>query len=112
MKRISAREAVGLDGSSAIVDVREDDEYAAVHVVGSLSIPLSCFVDRIDQVPLGAPVYVICASGNRSAKVTEYLSARDYDATNIDGGIIGWASCGGPTASGAPSAIELHTVRE
>ena len=103
MKRISAREAVGVCGSTAIINVREDDEYAAVRVVGSVSIPLSRFVDRIDQIRVGVPVYVICASGNRSAKVTEYLVAHDYDATNIDGGIIGWVGCGGPVSSGAPS---------
>ena len=101
MKRISAREAVGLGGSPAIIDVREDDEYAAVHVAGSVSIPLSSLVEHLDQVPVGAPLYVICASGNRSAKVTEYLALHDYDATNIDGGIIAWSGCGGPVASGA-----------
>lgn len=101
MKQISAREAVELGGSVPIIDVREDDEYAAVHVAGSLNIPLSCFVDRIDQVPASVPVYVICASGNRSARVTQYLAERDYNATNIDGGIMAWSGCGGPVVSGA-----------
>ncbi|MEO7007280.1 MAG: rhodanese-like domain-containing protein [Terrimesophilobacter sp.] len=101
MKRISAREAIELAGSSTIIDVREDDEYAAVHVAGSVSIPMSSFVDHLDQVPTGAAVYILCASGNRSAKVTEYLAEHDYDATNIDGGITAWSGCGGPVTSGA-----------
>lgn len=101
MKRISAREAVALGGSLAIIDVREDDEYAIVHVAGSLNIPMSCFADRINQVPVHAPVYVICASGHRSARVAEYLVQCNYDATNIDGGITAWSGCGGAVVAGA-----------
>jgi rhodanese-related sulfurtransferase len=108
MKRIGAREAVGRRGSVTIIDVREDDEYATVHVAGSLNIPLSCFVDRMGQVPVDAPVYVICASGNRSARVTQYLAEQGYDAVNIDGGIMAWSGCGGPVVSGLSAGQPLN----
>ncbi|WP_111719399.1 rhodanese-like domain-containing protein [Homoserinimonas sp. OAct 916] len=103
MQRINARDLIKLKDSATIIDVREDDEYATTHVAGSLSIPMSCFVDRFDQVPTDTPVYIICASGNRSGRVTEYLAGRGFDATNIEGGIIEWAGYGGPVVSGQPA---------
>lgn len=104
MQRINARDAIALHESATIIDVREDDEYATSHVVGSVSIPMSGFVERIDEVPTDTPVYIICASGNRSGRVTEYLAERGVNATNIEGGIIEWSSFGGPVASGPAAA--------
>lgn len=46
MNRISVREAVGLGDFTSVIDVREDDEYDAVHVVESVSIPLGRFVEQ------------------------------------------------------------------
>lgn len=104
MQRINARDLIKLKDSATIVDVREDDEYATSHVPGSLSIPMSCLVDCFDQLPTDTPLYIICASGNRSGKVAEYLAGRGLDATNIEGGIIEWSSYGGPAVSGQPAA--------
>lgn len=103
MKRINARDAINLDDSAVIIDVREDNEYATAHVPGSVSIPMSSLVERLDQVPTGTPLYIICASGNRSGRVAEYLTQQGMDASNVEGGIIEWAEYGGPVASDQPT---------
>lgn len=78
-----------------VIDVREADEYASGHVPGAISIPMSEIQGRLDELPAG-PFDVICQSGGRSARVTEFLVANGHDATNVDGGTGGWIQLGRP----------------
>ncbi|MET0976050.1 MAG: rhodanese-like domain-containing protein [Leifsonia sp.] len=96
MESISSAELAALDAAASIIDVREVDEVAVVRVPGAVNIPMSSFLDRIDEVPLDATVYIMCAVGGRSAQVTNYLDQRGYDAVNVDGGIIAWEQGGHP----------------
>ena len=63
MKSISVKDLAALGDATEIVDVREEDEYAAVRVPGARSIPLSRFVQSLDEVPASGTVYVMCAAG-------------------------------------------------
>ncbi|MFM7030826.1 MAG: rhodanese-like domain-containing protein, partial [Micrococcales bacterium] len=49
-----------------VLDVREDDEWAAGHVPGATHIPLGELEARINEVEDGGRVWVICRSGVRS----------------------------------------------
>ena len=57
---------------------------------------MSELTDRIDDVPSGGNLAVICRSGGRSAQVADFLTAQGEYGTvaNIDGGIIAWAAAG------------------
>ncbi|MCL3861461.1 rhodanese-like domain-containing protein [Actinotalea sp. K2] len=80
-----------------VIDVREDHEYAAGHVPGALSIPLTQFVDRVTEVTsLPGEVYLICESGGRSAQVTAWLGQQGYDVANVAGGTGAWRAAGYP----------------
>lgn len=83
-----------------LVDVREADEFAEARVPGAVSVPLSEFVARIDEVPADGTVYVICAAGGRSAQAAQYLEARGVDAVNVAGGTMAWLQSGRTVASG------------
>lgn len=85
---------------AAIIDVREPDEFAAVRAVGATSIPMSQFVERIGELPADETLYLICASGARSARVAEYLEERDYRVVNVEGGTHAWQDAGLPTTQG------------
>ena len=89
--------------SVVVLDVREQDEYDDAHVPGVLHIPISVLMDRLNEVPLGEPVYVICAVGGRSAQVVDYLdrSGSEIDAINVTGGTIAWQQAGLPTEPAA-----------
>lgn len=78
-----------------LIDVREPWEYAEGHVPGAISLPMSTIGDRLDELPDGA-FDVICKVGGRSARVVEALTARGYDATNVDGGTDEWIAAGYP----------------
>jgi hydroxyacylglutathione hydrolase len=81
-----------------VVDVREDSEWRAGHIPGSLHVPYH----DIDALPEGLdpdrPAAVICASGQRSATAASLLSA--YGARNVihvvDGGVPLWGRLGEP----------------
>jgi molybdopterin-guanine dinucleotide biosynthesis protein A/rhodanese-related sulfurtransferase len=84
-------------GGAPLIDVREDDEYAAAHVPGAHLIPLGEVVDRTAEVPTDQTVYVICARGARSAKAVQHYRAQGIDAVNVAGGTLAWIDAGLPT---------------
>ncbi len=79
-----------------LLDVREDDEWAAGHVPGARHIPLGQLNARAAEVPQGQDVYVICRSGGRSGRATEALAGGGWQAINVAGGMQGWAAAGRP----------------
>ena len=85
---------------AAIIDVREPDEYEQVRAAGAVSIPMSQFVGRESELPADETLYVICASGARSARVVDYVTGRDYRAVNVEGGTHAWHDAGLPIEQG------------
>jgi rhodanese-related sulfurtransferase len=86
-----------------LLDVREDDEWAAGHVPGARHIPLGQLGARTAEVPQDQAVYVICRSGGRSGRAAQALSGSGWEAINVAGGMQDWAAAGRPmtTDSGA-----------
>jgi rhodanese-related sulfurtransferase len=86
-----------------LLDVREDDEWAAGHAPDARHIPLGQLGSRAAEVPQDVEVYVICRSGHRSARATQALNGAGWQAVNIAGGMQDWAASGRPmvTDSGA-----------
>ncbi|MFD3325355.1 rhodanese-like domain-containing protein [Streptomyces sp. NPDC058701] len=104
-------DAAAVPSEGFVLDVREDDEWAAGHVEGALHIPMSDFVNRFGELtqaaPDGARVHVMCRVGGRSAQVTQYLVRQGIDAVNIDGGMQAWDGAGRPmvTDNGNPPFV-------
>jgi rhodanese-related sulfurtransferase len=84
-----------------VLDVREPAEYAAGHVPGARLIPLMHVLGSAGELPQGRPVYVVCASGNRSKSATDWLRAAGVEAYSVAGGTSGWAQLGGALHLGA-----------
>jgi rhodanese-related sulfurtransferase len=95
MTEVSVTELAALE-SPVVIDVREPDEYAAGHAPGVIHIPMGEVVERVAEIPDDGTVYVICASGGRSARVAQYLESRDVTAVNVAGGTIAWQQAGLP----------------
>lgn len=86
-----------------VIDVRQVHEFESAHVPGARLIPLPELVERIDEVPVSGTVYVICASGPRSAKAVEHFRSLGIDAVNVAGGTRAWIDAGLPVESGPGS---------
>jgi rhodanese-related sulfurtransferase len=85
---------------ATVVDVREPDEYAVAHVPGAVLVPLGIVPERLDEVPADGPVYVICASGQRSRRAAEFYRSHGRDAVNVAGGTKAWIKAGQPVSLG------------
>ena len=90
-----------------LLDVREYDEWDAGHAPEAVHVPMSELAARLDDVPEASPLYVICRSGGRSERVTQYLNANGWDAINVVGGMSVWAGLGLPLVaeSGADPVV-------
>lgn len=75
----------------ALIDVREKEEFAEVHIPGAVNIPLSELSHRIQEIDRDKELILVCRSGNRSAKACEYLSFLGFDKiNNMAGGMLEW----------------------
>jgi rhodanese-related sulfurtransferase len=96
-----------LPADAVILDVREDEEWAAGHVAGATHVPLGEVPQRLGELPDADPLYVICRSGNRSGRAVAWLGQQGVETVNIAGGMRAWAAAGRPMVadSGAPTVI-------
>jgi rhodanese-related sulfurtransferase len=99
MRSVTPEEFVALGTGAHLIDVREPDELATIRTEAGQAIPMSTLSEHLDELPEG-PIYVLCHSGGRSAKVTAYLEQQGYDAVNVSGGITAWQQAGLPTIAG------------
>jgi len=83
-----------LHDGATLVDVREAAEYAEGHVPGAVLLPMSQVSTRVGDLDSSAEVHVICASGNRSAAICDFLTAAGLDAVNVTGGTAAWIRSG------------------
>jgi rhodanese-related sulfurtransferase len=91
----------------ALLDVREDDEWAAGHAPGAKHIPLGDLPERVSELaefPGGTPVYVVCRSGGRSARAAAWLNSSGWDAVNVAGGMKEWHLSGRHIVAQQPDA--------
>ncbi|MDQ4136723.1 MAG: rhodanese-like domain-containing protein [Pseudomonadota bacterium] len=83
------------DGSVLLVDVREPHEFAAGHIPGSVSMPLSTFDPNAIPHEEGKRVVFSCAAGVRSARAIEFAQAFGHDIReHYKGGFKDWAMAG------------------
>jgi rhodanese-related sulfurtransferase len=90
-----------------LLDVREDDEWAAGHAPKAVHIPMGELAGRLDELSSDSSVYVVCRSGGRSARVTAYLNTNGWDAVNVDGGMQSWHAAGRPMVGEQPGDPEV-----
>ena len=73
--------------SLSVLDVREVEEFQALHLEGARNFPLSQLADTYEQLDKTQPYYVICKSGIRSARACQFLTEQGYEVVNVQGGM-------------------------
>ena len=73
--------------SLSVLDVREVEEFEALHLEGARNLPLSQLADTYEQLDKAQPYNVICKSGMRSARACQFLAEQGYEVTNVQGGM-------------------------
>jgi rhodanese-related sulfurtransferase len=77
-----------------LLDVREDDEWAAGHAPDAVHVRLSELAAHTEEIPRDREVYVICRSGARSAYAAQALAGAGWNTVNVADGMTGWAVAG------------------
>ena len=90
-----------------ILDVREDEEWAAGHIPAAIHVPLSQLPSRLGELDLGRAYMTVCRSGRRSATAAAQLEAAGVEVANIAGGMKAWETAGLPvvTDAGVPGTV-------
>lgn len=74
-----------------VLDVREDDEWAAGRIDGALHIPLGQLDRRVHELDPSRPIVTVCRSGGRAAKAAGFLAGAGLCTEVMDGGMTKWA---------------------
>ncbi|MFR0585854.1 rhodanese-like domain-containing protein [Faecalicatena absiana] len=78
--------------NAKLIDVREEDEYAAGHIPASINIPLSKIESAQGEITdLDTPLFVYCRSGNRSGQAVAWLKQAGYSKVKNIGGIANYS---------------------
>ena len=97
---VSSLPVTEVPADAVLLDVREDDEWAAGHAPGALHVPLGDLPARLGELPLDAELHVLCRAGGRAARAAAWLTANGVDAVVVDGGMGAWVDAGRPLEGG------------
>lgn len=101
-----------------LVDVREPDEFAAMHIPGSINVPRgilesACEWDYEETVPelvqaREREIVVVCRSGYRSVLAASSMLLLGYrDVASLQTGLRGWKDYEQPLVDGRGLAVDL-----
>lgn len=97
-----------------ILDVREQDEFSAEHVPGSIWVPLSQFghlAPGVLQSLAGRSLLLMCRSGNRARLAAEEIEKLGFkgqvEFSVYEGGILEWARQGKPVLKGRTAHLPI-----
>lgn len=83
------RQVLNQDARIQLVDVRNPEEFSDFHIPQSVNIPLDLIPAKMGDLDRTMPIYVICASGQRSRAAQQQIlrSDPDREVYQVEGGI-------------------------
>ncbi len=95
---VDVKQAQSMSKQGALLlDVRQPEEYSALHAPEAKLIPLGELGARLQEIASykDKPIVVMCRSGRRSAQAVALLHDAGFtQASNVKGGIVAWESDG------------------
>lgn len=80
----------GLPDDVMIIDVREDEEVESGMIPGAKHIRLGTLPERVEELDQNKTYIMVCRSGRRSEKASEFLVEQGFSVKNMDGGMLKW----------------------
>lgn len=116
-------EKIGQENDLILLDVREPQEFAALHIEGSLNVPRgvleqACDWDYDETVPelaagRGREIIVICRSGNRSVLAAHTMQRMGYkNVASLKTGIKGWNDFEQPLFNSDGEQVDIDEADE
>lgn len=69
-----------------IIDLRSEEDFEKETYPGALNIYWEELGERIDEVSIDIPVYLICYTGQKSDEIAQNLQEQGYEAYSVEGG--------------------------
>jgi len=92
-------------GNIVLIDLRSAKKSAAGRIPRSVSIPYDTLDDRLEDIPIKAPLVLYSDSAEVSADAVEDLRDEGYKKVAlVSGGYAGWVKAGGKTVKGPVSS--------
>lgn len=94
MRRLTAQQVAAhlQDAEPYLLDVREPWEFDICSINGSVNIPMSQIMSRMEEILENDEIVVICHHGIRSMQVAGFLETRgEANLINLEGGVEAWA---------------------
>ncbi len=106
-----------------LLDVREPEEFEAMHVAGSINVPRgilesACEWDYEETLPelvraRDREVVVVCRSGNRSVLAAHSMQVLGYkNVASLETGLRGWKDYDRPLEGGRGEEVDLDDADE
>lgn len=83
-------------GEVTLLDVRPEEEFAAGHIPGALSVPLPALAKRLSGLPRRREVVAYCRGPYcvLAVEAVKLLRARGFKAVRLQDGVLDWAARG------------------
>lgn len=93
-KYLSPEQVLQAKEQSVLLDVRSPIEFESEHIEGALNIPLSELEQRLDEIPKGKDLVMICRSGKRAERGAYSLMCKGMEPKVMTGGVLAWQKAG------------------
>lgn len=96
---LQATQMINRGKSTAVIDVRSADEFAAGHLRDAKNMPLADLANRIKELDKNKvkTVILVCQSGARADKAARQLKSAGFeDIYTLEGGVNAWSAAGLP----------------
>ncbi len=104
-----------------LLDIREADEFSAMHIQGSMNIPRgilesACDYDYSETVPelvsnRNQEIIIICRSGNRSVMAASTMQEMGYNnAASLKTGLKGWNDYDQPLVDNNDNEVDAEVA--
>lgn len=101
--QVSGAQGMINSGEHVLIDVRTPGEFAEAHIEGATMIDINGadFEAGIAALDKSKSYVVICRSGGRSARASQYMIDQGFQkVTNVEGGMNAWLASGLPSTTG------------
>lgn len=94
-------------GDAIVVDVRTTGEFASGHIARSINVPMDEIEARLEDIPTGGKVVLVCQTGQRSKMTFELWKSRLDRLVCLEGGIDSWIKSGQPVVKSTRTSMAL-----
>ncbi len=99
-------------GNIVLIDLRSRSKDAASRIPRSVSIPFATFADRIDDIPINAPVVLYSDNDQETIRAMKMLREAGFKKVSlVEGGYQGWKKLGGKLTRG-PVVTDIEWQRK